>query len=86
MKRLVTTSMLWRSVAASFIVGGLLFTINHDRSELVHQWTWPMWKQLGISMAIPFVVSLVAAILARREMLAAGAVGTGQGRDQSSQR
>lgn len=68
--RLLTRAMLGRSVIAAFIVGGLAFGINHDPARLARRWDRAMWQQLGLSMIVPFVVSLASAVLTRREMLA----------------
>ena len=67
----VTRPMLMRSLVTSGVVGGLLFTVNHEWRVLLDPWPAAFWRQLGISMIIPFIVSLTSAILTRREMLAA---------------
>lgn len=71
MLSLITRPMLRRSVITSFVVGALLFTINHEWRILLDPWPTLFWRQLGVSMVIPFVVSLTSAILTRREMLTA---------------
>lgn len=68
--RLVTRPMLKRSLATAVIVGGILFTINHELAALRQPWSALLWRQLGMSMVIPFVVSLTSAVLTRRELLA----------------
>ena len=75
MLSLVTRPMLRRSVITSVVVGGILFTINHEVRQLLVPWPALLWRQLGISMVIPFVVSLTSAVLTRRELRAAGGPG-----------
>ena len=74
MNQLITRAMLRRSVITSFVVGSLLFTINHEFHVLVRPWGQNLWRQLGMSMVVPFVVSLTSAILTRREMRATASV------------
>ena len=68
MVSLITKPMLRRSVITSFVVGSALFTVNHEWRLLVGPWPLFFWRQLGVSMVVPFVVSLTSAILTRREM------------------
>ena len=75
MLSLVTRPMLRRSVITSVVVGGILFTINHELRQLLVPWPALLWRQLGISMVIPFVVSLTSAVLTRRELRADGRSG-----------
>lgn len=70
--RLLTRAMFWRSVATSLVVGSVLFAINHEPTELAGDWTGAMWRQLGLSMLVPFAVSLTSAAMTRREILASG--------------
>ena len=72
MMELVTRPMMVRSVLTSVLVGGLLFAINHQRSALAPPWSPLLWRQLGMSMVVPFVVSLSSAVLTRRELIRAG--------------
>ncbi len=69
MTSLVTRPMLRRSLITSVVVGGILFTINHEWSALLSPWPPFFLRQLAFSLAIPFIVSLTSAVLTRREML-----------------
>ena len=77
MRGFITRPMLQRSLATAVIVGGILFTINHDMAVLRQSWTSVHWRQLGMSMVIPFVVSLTSSVLTLREFC--GARGTASG-------
>ena len=77
MLSLITRPMLRRSVITSCVVGGILFTINHELRVLLHLWPATLWRQLGMSMVIPFIVSLTSAVLTRRELRAVEGPGRG---------
>ena len=81
---LITRPMLRRSLATAVIVGGILFAINHELPVLLHPWNGVLWRQLGLSMVIPFFVSLTSSVLTRRELLAGASAGTPRRADAPS--
>lgn len=67
MVQLVTRGMLVRSVVTAALVGILLFVINQGR-RVLEPWDVDLVARLGATTLVPFVVSLVAAVLTRREL------------------
>lgn len=51
---------------------------------LLHPWNGVLWRQLGLSMVIPFFVSLTSSVLTRRELLAGASAGTPRRADAPS--
>lgn len=69
--RAVTWRMVRRSMLTALVVGGVLFAVNSADAVVRLGFTAGLVVKLGVTMLIPFIVSLSAAALTRLEVRAA---------------
>ncbi len=57
---------LWRTLRIALIVGTILFAINHLDEVVAGRATPLMWLKIGVTYAVPFVVSNVGVLVGTR--------------------
>lgn len=83
----VTPRMLRRAVITALLVGGVLFAVNSGDAVARQGLTAVLAAKLGVTMLIPFVVSLTSSAMTRRELGATeGRGGDEGGRDVAGAR
>ncbi len=69
-----------RGLIASAIVGTLLITINHGSAILAGDVTKERWIRMGLTVVVPYVVSVVSAVSTIRPIRMRDAVGAARPR------